>query len=150
MIRDLKWSNLLNFELDNFKLKDWSFFYITLKQSYNNFTVSFEKPEIVSFPSPIIKTLLHLLLCFHFQHLIFVVSLNLLQLVYNIPWNMDNLVSNQFCNHHLDQLQFYECYHVFKSVFTGSSINHSIIIFYLYSWKIISFVTLSTILIFKW
>ena len=46
------------------------------------------------------------------QQKAFVVYLNLLQLAYNFIWNRDNLANNQLCNHFLDQLQFFECYHM--------------------------------------
>ena len=51
------------------------------------------------------------------QHLVLVVYLNLLLLTYNVLRNRDNLINNQLCNHPLDQLQFFECYHKFLNHF---------------------------------
>ena len=31
---------------------------------------------------------------------------------YNVLWNGDNLVRSQLCNHHLNQLQFFECFYI--------------------------------------
>ena len=56
------------------------------------------------------------------RHLVFLVYLDLLQSTYNILWNMDNLVNNQLYNHRIDQLQFFEYYHIFLNhAFTGWS-----------------------------
>ena len=46
------------------------------------------------------------------MHLIFVACLNFLQLAYNVLLNKDSLVNNQLCNHPLDHLQSFECYHI--------------------------------------
>ena len=51
------------------------------------------------------------------QHLVFDDYLSLLQLAYNILWNMDSLVNIQLCNHHLDLLQFFECFEMFLNHF---------------------------------
>ena len=65
---------------------------------------------------------------------------NLLQLSYNILWNMSNLVNNQLCNHHLDQLQFCKYYHMSLNYFLRlikeiSFIDHNIVTFYFHGWK---------------
>ena len=51
------------------------------------------------------------------QHQAFVVDLNLLLSTYNNFWNRDNLVKYQLCNHLLDQLQSFKCYHMFFNYF---------------------------------
>ena len=51
------------------------------------------------------------------QHQAFVVYLNLLLSTYNNFWNRDNLVKYQLCNHLLDQLQSFKCYHMFFNYF---------------------------------
>ena len=56
------------------------------------------------------------------QLLVLFVYVNQLQLTYNVLWNKDNLISCQLCNHHLDQLSFFECYHMSSyHFFTGWS-----------------------------
>ena len=67
---------------------------------------------------------------------------------------MDNLIKNELCSHHLDHLQFFECYRMFLNHFFlvdqgNFSMNHNIIAFYLYSWKKKSLVTFSMNLMFK-
>ena len=115
-------------------------------------TVSCEKYEIFSFISsimtkivapsvrskfPVILIVVSLLN----QHQMLVVHLDLLLSSYNSFWNNDNLVSNQLSNHHIDQLQFFECYCKLINYLLlakqkkKKSINHNIIIFYFYSWK---------------
>ena len=76
------------------------------------------------------------------------IYLNLLQLAYNIYWNRDDLVNKQLCNHHLNQWQFSECYHMFLnqcycSIKETSFNDHNIVIFYFYNWKKILLVTFS-------
>ena len=80
--------------------------------------------------------------------------LNLLQSFYNFPWNKENLISNLFyiissTNRNFSNI--FICfkiiiYWLIKKVFT---INHDIIIFYFYFWKIIIWIWSSIIFIFK-
>ena len=109
------------------------------------------KSKTVSFASLIMKKisvspslsrfLLKLICCIAFGSASrFVFYSNLLQLSYHILWNMGNLVNNQLCNHHIDQLQFCKYYHMFLYYFLRlikeiSFIDHNIVTFYFYRWK---------------
>ena len=90
------------------------------------------------------------------QHQAFVVYLDLLQLVYSVLWNRDNLVNNQLCNHLLDQLQFFKCYQMFLNHFLLLDdqkvlfVNHNIAVFYFYFWEKIPCVSCLPCVIFKW
>ena len=57
---------------------------------------------------------------------------------HNNFWNRYNIVNNQLCNHLLDQLQSFKCYHVIKSFFTGWSRKFDSLIITLWSFISIS------------
>ena len=64
----------------------------------------------------------------------------------NFLWDKDNLINNHLWYHLLDKDQFFEYFHLFLCHFLipdrdkkNSSINHKILVFHFYSWKIESF-----------
>ena len=77
------------------------------------------------------------------QNQVLVVYLKLLLPSYIVFWIRDSLVSKQLCNHLLDQLKVFECFHMFLNRFFFSGwwvlcLNHNILIFYLYIWSLLS------------
>ena len=114
-------------------------------------TVPCEKCKAVSFASSVMKTVaaccsrfpVKLIWCIAFRSSSAFGS-NLLLSSYNSFWNNYSPANNQLCNHLHDLLQFFEYYHMLLNQlllvdWKSLSINHNII-FYFYSWKIISFV----------
>ena len=78
-----------------------------------------------------------------------VVYLNLFLSSYNIFQNNSNLVDNQLRIYLLDQLQSFECFHMFLGHFLPVYqkkvllTEHNIVIVYFHSWKTVSFVSCS-------
>ena len=107
------------------------------------FSFSSIMKNIVVFASPSRTALPVKLVCYLDQYLVFFVYLNLLLSPYNIFRNTYNLLNNQSCNHLLDQLECFKCFHMLLNCFYWLiekvlSIDHKIRVFCSCSFKALS------------
>ena len=120
--------------------------YIKTKSNHNTLTLPFRKSKTVSFASSIIKNIValfsrfpvKLICCIAFRSASnFCCLLKSIELAYNVLWNKDYNTSNNFSNVIICYLIIF--YWLIKGI---SSVNHSIVIFYFFFWKIITCVLL--------